>query len=336
MAADLGAGFIGMTLIHRPLLDDSSPLPTTAPFTTEQARAAGIGPNQLTRLVAEGLIRRLLKRVYVAAQAPDTLELRAEALSLVVPPGSVVTDRTAGWLHGADVLAPNDHLQVPSVQVYREAGRARVRTALSTGGERTFMRQDLTVVRGLAVTTPLRTAWDLGRLLPRDQALGGLDAMLRLQAFSRLELLAGLERFAKQRGVVQLRELAPLADGRSQSMGESTLRLRWLDQRDLPRPALQIPILAADGREIFYLDLGIPELRLAAEYDGQRWHGPEQEEHDSQRRAWIRRERGWMIEVFRRDDVYGQHEDAGSRLREKVYAARRRLGLTPWDGAGSQ
>ena len=319
-----------MTLFATPLLDDGFPLPITAPFTTQQARAEGVPANQLTRLVREGLLRRLLKRVYVAAQVPDSLALRADALSLVVPPGSVVTDRTAGWLHGADVLAPNDHLQVPPIQLFRTAGHARVRNGISSGGERTLLPQDLTVVRGLVVTTPLRTAWDLGRLLHRDQAIGGLDAMERLQAFGHDEMLGGVERFARQRGVVQLRQLAPLADGRSQSMGESTLRLRWLDERDLPAPTPQVPVLDDAGREIFYLDLGVPELKLAVEYDGQRWHGPEQVAHDEARRDWIRRERGWMITVFRRDDVYGQHEDAGRLIREQVYAARRRLELSSW------
>ena len=76
-------------------------------------------------------------------------------------------------------------------------------------GERALSATDLTVVHGLAVTTELRTAWDLGRFSRRDDAIGGLDRLLRTGAFTRDELLGGVERFARQRGVVQLRDLAP-------------------------------------------------------------------------------------------------------------------------------
>ena len=67
-------------------------------------------------------------------------------------------------------------------------------------------------VLGLRVTTPLRTACDLGRLLSRDRAFAALDTMLRLGAFDAEELWAETERFRGMRGVRQLRAFAPLAD----------------------------------------------------------------------------------------------------------------------------
>ena len=52
-----------------------------------------------------------VRGVYHAAQLADGLELRIACLRLVVPEDAVITDRTAGWLHGAPmILAPNDHL----------------------------------------------------------------------------------------------------------------------------------------------------------------------------------------------------------------------------------
>ena len=67
---------------------------------------------------------------------------------------------------------------------YRSIGR-RMRDGyadvLARSGERTLGPDDLMRVGGIWVTTPLRTALDLGRLLRRDQALAGLDAMLRLE-----------------------------------------------------------------------------------------------------------------------------------------------------------
>src|SRR5687767_5657817 len=100
--------------LEQPLLGDRFPLPLDRPFTFQAARSHGLGPHDLGWLCGEGYLRRMLKGVYVAAQAVDSIELRALALRLVVPNGAVVTDRSAGWLHGAEmILAPNDHLGVP-------------------------------------------------------------------------------------------------------------------------------------------------------------------------------------------------------------------------------
>ena len=52
-------------------------------------------------------------------------------------------------------------------------------------GERAVEEGDLTEIAGLRVTTPLRTALDLGRLSRNnDVRLHGMDTMLSLGAFS--------------------------------------------------------------------------------------------------------------------------------------------------------
>ena len=228
----------------------------------------------------QGLIRRVVKGAYVDAVCPDTLELRAASLALVIPENAVVTDRTAAWLHGVSVLAKNDHLAVPPVTVFRLAGYTRVRTRANAGGERTLLASDIEVVHGVRVTTPLRTALDLGRLTRRDDAIGCLDALLRTGRFSREELLSEIPRFRGYRGVVQLRELAPLADARAESMPESVLRLRWIDT-GLPAPEPQQWICDRFGKPIYRVDLGSNTVPYAAEYDGEEFHTePEQLEHD--------------------------------------------------------
>jgi hypothetical protein len=306
----------------RPFLDSTFPLPLDAPFTRRQARAAGLSDNRLRQLTDAGLLRRPIRNAYAAAQLPDSLDLRAELVRLVVPPDCFVCDNTAAWLHGApNALLPNDHLEPPPVACFRPADNGRLRNDLTRSGERTVRPADLMELRGLTVTTPIRTAWDLGRLQRRDQALSGLDAMLRLGLFGHDELLAGVERFARQRGVVQLRILAPLADGRAESPGESALRLRWYDA-GLPTPELQIPVLV-DDRERFRLDLGLEEMLFAAEYDGHEWHGSAvQQQHDRARRTWLADRRGWVIEAYDAGNVYGLRQDADVRLRAAYRKAR--------------
>ncbi|MGZ4495461.1 MAG: type IV toxin-antitoxin system AbiEi family antitoxin domain-containing protein [Nocardioides sp.] len=306
-----------------PLRADSR-LPLDRPFTYRQALAAGLTRHVLGRLLRDGLVHRVLKGVYVDAVAEDDQLLRARALALVLPAGAVVTDRTAGWLHGAQVLAPNDHLQLPPLDVFQAPGNTRVRARGTRGGERTLAPGDVTTVHGIRVTTPLRTALDLGRLTPREQAMAALDALLRLGRFTSADLRGSVERFRRQRGVVQLRQLAPLADARAESPPESVLRLRW---HDADLPAVPVPQLEVREHGIlrYRLDLGVEELRFAAEYDGRDWHtSPEARVHDRARRQWLR-ERGWVIVVLTREDLFGPDRSrAVRRIRAELDPLLRR------------
>ncbi len=309
-----------MTLL--PFAADSR-LPDDRPFTTAEARAAGVGYDALRRLVREGQLRHLLRGVYVDAAVPDDLLSRSIALSLVVPETAVVTDDTAGWLHGADVLPPGTHLHLPPLKVFALPGTARVRRPGTAGGERSFVARDLQTVHGVLTTTPLRTALDLGRLTPRVRALGSMDSLMRVGGFDDADLAREVPRFKGFRGVVQLRELAPLVDPRSESPGESALRLRWLDA-GLPTPELQVPIRAS-GILRYRGDLGLSALRFLAEYDGREHHTtPAARAYDEQRRAWLR-DHGWVVVVLTAREVLEHPERAGDVLRRGLAEARRRL-----------
>ena len=308
------------------LLDTRFPLPLSAPFTLAEARRAGLHPTQVSRLCEAGILRRLLHGVYVVAQIPDSLELRSAALRLVVPSDAVVTDRTAGWLHGAPmVLAPNDHLATPPVSVFLNRKGARLRNGLARSGQRLLRDEDVVEINGVLVTTPVRTACDLGRLLHRDSALAALDAMLRLGRFDSDELWDSIGHLKGMRGVRQLRALAPMADPRAESMGESVLRLRWLDIPSLPRPELQIPV-ARPGRWPYRVDLGVEELLMGFEYDGEEWHRrtARQIERDRGRRAWLRDERDWLICPVTKVNVFGAHRDVEDLLHAGFAEALRR------------
>lgn len=309
-----------------PALPVGIPLPLDRPFTTAQARATGVTRDVLRTLVARGAVRRLLRGVFVVAAVPDGLLVRAQALTLVVPDDAAVTDWTACWLW-TGMLPFGDELDIPPVSIFRFAGKTRLRNGLCLSGERTFLPEDLTVVEGVRVTTPLRTALDLGRLSRRDDAICGLDALLRLGSFDHAELVGTVERFAGQRGVVQLRALAPLADPRAESAGESVLRLRWLDLPSLPPPTPQIPVLDDRGREVYRIDLGVEELRFGAEYDGIAFHTlDEDKEHDDSRRTTLGRRFGWIIEPVRRHNVFGADRDVEEILYRGIDKARRRIG----------
>jgi hypothetical protein len=294
-------------------LDSGCNLPLDIPFTAAMARAEGVPRHLLTQWCRMGLLRQPIGRVYVSSALPDTTALRVACLVLVVPDDCVVCDRHAGWLHGAEMaLAPNEHLQAMPISLFRPSGNGRLENRLSVSGERNLRSDDITEVLGIPVTTKVRTAWDLGRVRRRESAISGMDQMLRLQGFPHDEFLAGVERFRGMRWVTTLRTLAPLADGRAESPPESVLRLYWIDC-GLPHPVPQLEVWR-DGVLIARLDIGNPDLRYAAEYDGEEWHSsPGQRDHDRLRRQAVA-EQDFVVDVFTRANVFGQHRNAEELL----------------------
>lgn len=286
------------------LPDRRAELPLDVPFTTARAAELGVRPRVLGQLVRAGLVRRVVEGVYVDAVVPDTTEVRARAVGLVIPRTAVVCDESAAWLHGVDVEPPQSHVVAPPVSVFQEPGRTRVRKTGCVGGERTLLPSDVMEVDGVRVLTPLRLACDLGRLRPRDQALGAMDALARAGGLDAADVVRETERFSGMRGVVQLRDLGPRVDARAESLPESWTRLRCQDG-ELPEltPQLEVRRAGAWGESAF-LDLGNEELRFAVEYDGADWHTTdEQRARDGRRRGWLTREGGWGIVVLTRTHV---------------------------------
>jgi hypothetical protein len=311
-----------MTSAHA-LLDNHCPLPLDEPFTLGGAAALGVSRRVLRALVARGSVRRVCQGVYAAVQAPDTIDFRAAALRLVVAPSAVVTDRTAAWLHGIDLLPRTSLSVMPPLSFFDRPGY-RARRPGVVSGERMLSSRDIEVIHGVVVTTPLRTACDLGRLLYRFDALAALDQYLRL-GVNHDELLIEIQRFKGYRGVIQLRVLTPIADARAESVAESWLRLFWLDA-GLPAPEPQWWEHDDRGVPRYRLDLALPEARFGAEYNGEEFHSsPEDVEADDERLSWLRRERGWHIEVFVKDDVFGFRADPVPRLQQGLVIARGRL-----------
>jgi hypothetical protein len=263
----------------------------------------------LTRLNRPGVLRRVLRGVYVDASVPDDLRLRAQAVGLLVPPGVVVCRRTAAWLYGVDALPIGAHERIPDVQVTTASGKSGVRREGCRGYQSRLCPGDVQTVHGVEVTTPLRTTVDLARLLPRPDALAALDAMLRAELVTRSELVDRIAAFEGERGVVQARALIDLADRRAESPMESRMRLRLIDA-GFPIPEPQIAIFD-NGILLYRLDLGWRRQRVAVEYDGLEFHRPEHWQRDTARRTWLEN-RGWRIVVASNADVLG--DGAGLEL----------------------
>ena len=284
------------------------PLPLASPFTARQATDVGVGAHLLRRWLREGVVRRVLQGVYVDTDYADNFGLRIAAVRLVLRPHCVVTDRTAAWLHGIDTFAYRELEILPPLDVCVLPDSNRIRRKGVHGRSRDLAPGDLLDVDGVRLTTPLRTALDLGCQLGRRDALAALDGFLRLHQLTTSELLHESERFAGRRGVIQLRSLIPLADERAESPGESWTRMAIIDA-GLPAPQLQWWV-TVDGVPTYRLDAAYPAHRLAIEYDGRAFHdSPEQRAHDEARRRWLR-DHGWTVIVVTKDDFTPARLDA--------------------------
>ncbi len=200
--------------------------------------------------------------------------------------GSLLTS-AASALHGAEWV---DVVDVPTELIYNSAHPP---DGIVARNER-IAHDEIEIIRGLPVTTPARTAFDLGRYQPRGPALARLDAQMRTAAYSDEEVLVMAKRYRGARGVKMLKKLIPLVDGGAASPRESWLRLLYIDA-GLPRPRTQIPILDQFGNVLRTVDMGWEEFKVIAEYDG--------EQHQTSRVQYVKDQRvipvieslGWIV-----------------------------------------
>lgn len=231
-------------------------LPAGLPFTRAMARSVDVDDHAVTRMLRAGALRRLLRGVYVDATVPGSSKLRSAAVRLVAPQGVVVADRTAAWLHCGIVFSADPDALVPQEWV-RVQGRC---------SRRGLVPRDTTMLGGMWVTSPVRTALDLGRTLSPGWALAALDALMRECTLGHITLAAELPRFAGHAGVEQLRATVAQADARALTPAESVLRLHW-NAAGLPTP---IPGLTARHEQgISRLALGLPHRLFGAALPGQ-------------------------------------------------------------------
>ena len=273
----------------------------TEPFTRADLLTLGLSASDLRRGLRLGEIRSVLRGVFAGQGVPDDLDLRARAVAKAVSPHHVVTDRTAAWLHGVDTHVYAEHDGVPPVETCALRWHAPTRTAGVDSRTRDLLPRDVMRLHGVLVTTPLRTALDLGCCLRRREAFAAMTAIARLHDLTSRDLAREAGRYRRRRGVVQLRELVALVDPRVESQREAWVYLAISDAGlPLPDPQTWIEI---DGVPTYRLDFAYRRCRVCVEYDGVEAHekSDEQRERDADRRGWLR-DHGWTVIVVRNGD----------------------------------
>ncbi|GAY14113.1 hypothetical protein [Mycobacterium sp. shizuoka-1] len=237
----------------------------TEVFLGREALGGGLSRHDLRRWY-----RPLYRGVYVPKYTSPSLRDRALGAWLYTNRTGVIAGTAASALHGAQWVDDDEPIEVLVEERRRQVG-------LTVRMDR-FADDEVVRIADLPVTTPARTAFEIGRYARRATALARLDALMRAAPFSAESVDLLIRRYGPVRGVRQLRELLPLVDAGAESPKESWLRLLLIDG-GLPKPETQIPVVDG-GAPIAYLDMGYRDIRLAFEYDG--------DQHRTDRRQYVR------------------------------------------------
>jgi very-short-patch-repair endonuclease len=225
------------------------------PFIGTEALASGA----LTRYELRRHYRAIMPNVYLDKRVQPSLHQRAVGAWLWSGREAVVAGLAASALHGAKWVDDDSPVEL----IWRNA---RVPAGVVTRADSIF-EEEIQKLDGLALTSPERTTFDIGRRGRLDDAVARLDALARATDFKvpAVEELAARHRHT--RGLRQLEKALNLVDAGAESPKETWLRLLVI-RAGYPRPRTQIPVLSPDGRRQYYLDMGWEEIMLALEYDG--------------------------------------------------------------------
>jgi hypothetical protein len=188
----------------------------------------------------------------------------------------------AAALHGSNWIDDDEPIELIWRNPHPPAG---IITRNITRNQR-IDRDEVTRVAGLPVTTPARTAYDLGRLLRFGGAVARLDALMRATPFSVEDVRLLTNRYPGARGLRQLRAALPRVDGGAASPKETWLRLLLINA-GLPTPITQIPV-NENWRLVGVLDMGWEKYKVAVEYDG--------DHHRTNRRQYAKDQ--WRLRKF--------------------------------------
>ena len=267
-----------------------------------EALADGMTDVELARLVRRGELARLQRGTYLqgatalAGPARHAAVVTATVAGLRVP--GVVSHVSAAVLHGLPIW------NVPLGRVHL----TRRPPASGSGSRRVHQHvgrlpdDEVIALDGSAITDLTRTAVDVARTLPFEQAVVIVDAALATRGTTSERLTECLARMGSVPGVRRAARVVAFADGRSESVGESRSRV-VLKRLGLPAPDLQVKLRRADDSEVARCDFGWRDHRTVGEFDGRIKYGrllrPGQQAGDAVFQEKLReddiRDHGWKV-----------------------------------------
>ncbi len=238
-------------------------------LTSRDIAELAVPPRAVARLVSAGVLTRVGPRAYVTASALDASpdrrhQLLAQAVVASFEDRVAASHQSAAATLGLPVWGA-DLARIHVCRVQGTTSRRRAGLVVHEnhpGRPLVRMRESgvLCVLPALAAIGTAMTSGEQAGLVVMDQAL-------RREMTSPQELTGYLDQLRHRPGLAAARRAVALADGRSESVGETRTRFALAGMRGLPPVTPQYPFEDDDGRVWARGDLAVGE-HLILEFDG--------------------------------------------------------------------
>jgi very-short-patch-repair endonuclease len=244
-------------------------------ITFRQLLTCGLTGSGVMKRVRAGRLHRIHRGVYAVGHARLSQEARWMAAVLWAGEGTGLSHLTAAvhlgaWrrrIDGIDVISPRRRRSIPGIRAH---------------WARTLDPRDLTVYRGIPVTTMARTLVDLTDVLTEHQLANVIHEAAFHNRFSEQATRAAMARAPGRNLGVLERALAMNAAGSAGTKSDLEDQvLTHIQAANLPAPLVNTGVQTP--HELIEVDLVWPSERLVVEVDGHGHQRPRTQREDAQR-----------------------------------------------------
>jgi Transcriptional regulator, AbiEi antitoxin len=239
-------------------------------FSRAEALDAGESDRTLAAACRAGLIIRLRRGMYVAAEIYNALDdfgkhlLLARAVLAMQQGPVALAGPSAAALHGFALYGQD----LRTVHILRlDHGSSRRRSLANHHVVFHDIDDELGTYSGLMAISPARAVWEVACRSSFDSGVVTADSALHKWPELIEPITEMQHRFAYFPGSRQGRITVRFADGRAESPGESITRV-LCHRFGIPKPALQHPVLDSTGRLVGVSDFCWEDHRHLGEFDG--------------------------------------------------------------------
>ena len=284
----------------------------------------GFNPHAVSHRVRSGRLERLTRRAFRLAGSPDTVEQRAMAAALDLDRGAVALQSAAAMYGLLDYTIEPVHVLSDRCP---NRGEGHIGIVHSTVR---WHPSDVTTIRGIPVTTPLRTLCDLASRITPDTLSLTCDRMLA-QRIVRLEalhaLLTVIPEHSHAPGTGALRRLI-LARPVGFRPAESGLerRFEWLMADAGEDPFDRQVDISDDEGWIGRVDFADRRSKVVVEVQSDTFHAATADRERDRRRIERLRRAGWTVIEVWESELWKRPDQVVTKVRAARARALARAG----------
>jgi hypothetical protein len=267
----------------------------------------GLGRRAIEHRMSDGRLHRLHHGVYAVGHTVVSRHGVWMAAVLAAGPRAVLSHHSAAALWGIRETSRS----TPDVIAPRRLDRPRI------NARRVALPDDeITIERGIPVTTPARTLFDLAETLTPQQLEAAITESEIKRLTSPTSLADLVARHPGRRGIATLRPVLARADTVGRTVTRSTLEIAFvafLDAHGLPRPRTNATIELASGRKPM-VDAAWPDRRLAAELDSYGIHTTRRNFEEDRARDRALTAEGWRVVRITWRQLHGDRSTLAAEL----------------------